>query len=282
MDRMAAFYVDALHSARFFSEFKNNSAPYTPPKPADGKARVGLIRYDQASHKAGAAAIKRRLATRGLAICSGCEFEIGYSPDDVPAQLDDATEINAAIQACKSRDCTHMLFLGSTAQRIPVFFMDGAERQQYRPRIGLTPLDDPHFVRDFLGPRGDPQFVQAQQVTWSPADLGSKTGEFGRCKKIFVDAGETFEGDEAAGKEAMIPAYCDTARHFVAAMEKAGRALDVASWMKGVHAMAPVASAGAYLMQTKRDRHDGIGAVRVGGWSNGCSCFRPISGVIRV
>ena len=282
MDRMAAFYVDGLVDARFFAEFKDNAPPYTPTKPADGKARVGLIRYDQASHKAGGAAIRKRLDAHGLQLCDGCEFEIGYSPDSVPEQLNDATEINAAIQACKSRNCTHMLFLGSTAQRIPVFFMDGAEKQQYRPRLGLTPLDDPNFVMDFLGPTSEPQFRQSQQVSWTPADLDVKTAERDRCKKVFQDAGETFQGDEAAGKESMIPAYCDTAWYHAATMKATGSTLNLASWMKGVHTMTPIASAGAYRMQTRPGRHDGIGAIRIGGWSDECTCYKPASKVITV
>jgi hypothetical protein len=282
MDRMATFYVDELFDAGFFSRFKNNSPPYTPQRPANGRPRVGLIRYDQPSHKAGAAAIRKRLAARGLSLCDGCDFEIGYSPDNVPEQLNDATEINAAIQGCKSRNCTHMLFLGSAAQRIPVFFMDGAERQAYRPRIGLTPLDDPNFVKDFLGPASYPQFRQSQQVTWTPGDLGVKTGESARCRQLFQDAGETFTGDEAAGKEAMIPAYCDTATYFAQAMKATGPTLSLDSWMSGVHTMPPVASAGAYVMQTKARRHDGIGGVRIGDWSEGCHCFKPSSDVIPV
>jgi hypothetical protein len=99
---------------------------------------------------------------------------------------------------------------------------------------------------------------------------------------VFQDAGETFEGDEAAEKETMITAYCDTAWYYVAATTAAGRTLNVDSWMNGVHTMAPAPSAGAYVMQTKRNRHDGIGAIRVGGWSDGCSCFKATSDVIPV
>lgn len=282
MDRMAAFYVDQLDEARFFSVFKNNQAPYTPQKPADGKPRIGLIRYDEPSFKAGAVALKKRLAARGLALCNGCEFEIAFSPDSVPEQLDDATEINAAIQSCKSRNCTHMLFLGHAAQRLPTFFIDGAERQQYRPRIGFGPLDSPAFVRDFLGPSSYPQFRESLLVTWDPNEVGERTDGFKRCKKVFEDAGETFEGDEAAEKETMMLAYCDTAWYYTAAATAAGRNINVDSWMNGVHTMTAAPSAGAYVMQTKRGRHDGIGAIRIGQWADGCNCFKPATGVIPV
>jgi hypothetical protein len=286
LDRMAAFYVETLFDAGFFSKFKNNSLPYTPTKPADGKPQIGLIRYDQQSHKAGAAALKKQLSAHGLSLCGGCEFEITYSGDNVQVQLDDATEINAAIQNCKSRPsgpCTHMLFLGSTAERIPVFFIDGAERQQYRPRIGFSPLDSWTFVRGFLGGQStDPQFRESQLVTWAPTELGGKTDAFNRCRKIFEDAGEEFASEDEADKESMIPVYCDTAWYYAAAMRAAGPVLNLDSWMNGVHTMEATPSAGSYLMQTKQGRHDGIGAIRIGEWLDNCTCFKPVTKVITV
>jgi hypothetical protein len=176
-----------------------------------------------------------------------------------------------------------MLFLGSTSQRIPTFFIDGAERQQYRPRLGLSPLDSWTFVRGFLGGQStDPQFRQSQILTWDPHELSAKTDAFKRCRQLFADAGETFEPEDEADKEAMIAAYCDTAFYYVGAMKAVGPTLTLDSWMKGVHTMEPAASAGSYLMQTKPNRHDGIGAIRIGDWFDACTCFKSTSGVIRV
>lgn len=283
LDRMAAFQVDQLHAHGFFSKFKDNALPYTPQKPADGKPRIGLIRYDQPSYKAGAKTMKARLAAHGLSLCAGCEFEVSYSSDNPQEQLDDATEVNSAIQSCKSKGCTHMLFLGSTAGvRITLFFVDGAEKQQYRPRLGLNPLDAPTAVRDFLGASSYPQFRQSILITDGPNEFDVKTPAFKRCKKIFEEAGETFSGDEAANKEGQIPFWCDTTWYFQAAMQATGRTLSLESWLNGVATHAPVESASNYLMQTKADRHDGSGAIRVGEWFDDCSCFKPTSGVIPV
>ncbi|MEX2393325.1 MAG: hypothetical protein WD826_02480 [Actinomycetota bacterium] len=282
LDRMAAFYASSLVSNGFFTSFKSNTAPYGPTKPADGKARIGLLRYNQQSHLAAARALKNALAKQGLSLCDGCEFEATYSPTDVADQLNDATEANAAVQGCKTRGCTHILFLGSTAQRLPVFFMDGAERQQYRPRIGLSPLDDPESIKDFLGEPSHAQFRQGQLVTWNPADLGITTKEFTACKKMFTDAGETFEGEEAAGKLAVIATYCDTGTYFAQTMKSVGSVLDLPSWVKGVESMEPIASPGTYRMQTKAGRHDAVGAVQIGSWNDDCTCFKPASKVITV
>lgn len=286
LDRLARFQVDQLFKQRFFSEFKNNSPPYSPQRPADGKARIGLIRYDQPSYNAAAAAMKDELAKHNLSICSGCEFKIAYSSDNIPEQLDDATEVNAAIQNCKSRPggpCTHMLFLGSTAGlRITLFFIDGAEKQAYRPRLGFNPLDGPTVVADFLGPSSDPQFRQSLIVSDGPAAFRVQTDAFKKCKAIFEKAGETFTGSEASNKEAQIPGYCDTAWYFIASMLKAGPQLTTASWIRAVETIDPVSSASVYLMRTKRGRHDGSGAVRVGAWTESCRCFKPKTGIIPV
>ena len=284
LDRMAAFQVDRLFDAGYFSKFKNNAPPYTPQKPVDGKPKIGLIRYDLPSYKAGAAAMKKRLAAHGLALCGGCEFEVSYSATNVQEQLDDATEVNAAIQNFKAKGVTHVMFLGSTnGTRITLFFVDGAERQQYRPRLGFNPLDSPQLIRNNLGPASYAQFRESMLVTWNPAHFDTKSEDFKRCQATFEAAGETFGGDDKTGnKEAQIAGYCNTAWYFSAVLEAAGRALTLESWMNGVHTVKPVPSASAYLMQTKRGRHDGIGAIRIGQWFDDCNCFKPTSGVIPV
>lgn len=283
LDRMATFEVDQLYKQGFFSKFKDNQLPYTPQKPADGKPRIGLIRYDRPSYKAGAAAMKAQLKKYGLALCSGCEFEIAYSSDNVQEQLDDATEVNAAIQSCKSNGCTHMLFLGSTAGvRITLFFVDGAEKQQYRPRLGLNPLDAPTAVRDFLGAASYPQFRDSVLIADGPTEFDVRAPAFQTCKEIFEEAGEDFSGEQGVNKQDEIPLWCDTAWYYQAALKAAGRTLSLESWMNGVATMAAIPSASVYLLQTKADRHDGSGAIRVGQWFEDCNCFKPTSGVIPV
>jgi hypothetical protein len=200
--------------------------------------------------------------------------------------LDDATEVNAAIQNCKGRPggaCTHMLFLGSTnGVRITIFFMDGAEKQAYRPRLGFNPLDAPTAAYDFLGPSANPQMVDSMLVADSPEAFNIDTDAFKRCKKIFEDAGETFSGDEAANKEDQIPFYCDTAWYYRAAMLKAGPQVSAGSWLKGIESVDPVPSASVYRMQTKPGRHDGSSAIRVGAWDESCDCYKPRTGIIPV
>ncbi len=286
IDRMAQFEVDQLVNQKFFTEFKDNAPPYTPQKPADGKARIGLIRYDQPSYDAAAASMKKALAKHGLSLCDGCEFKIAYSSDSVPEQLDDATEVNAAIQNCKSRPggaCTHMLFLGSTAGvRITIFFLDGAEKQAYRPRLGFNPLDAPTSAAEFLGPSANPQMVDSLLVADGPNEFNVRTDAFKRCKAIFEKAGETFTGEDAANKEDQIPGYCDTAWYTIAALLKAGPQLTIESWLRAVNTIDPVPSASVYSMRTRLGRHDGSSAIRVGAWDEGCDCYKPKTGIIPV
>lgn len=286
MERYAAFEVDQLHAKGFFSGFKDNALPYTPQKPADGKPRIGLIRYDTQVYKDGAAAMKGRLAAHGLSLCDGCEFEIAYSADNPQAQLDDAGEVNAAIQNCKSRPggpCTHMLFLGTRAGvRITLFFIDGAEKQQYRPRLGFNYNDAPGAVVGFLKDAAYPQMRDSMLVTWDPNDFAAKTAAFERCVKIFKDAGETFEGDQASNKYGQIPGYCDDAWYTQAVLSAVGSTLSLDTFMNGVYSVALVPSASSYGMQTKPGRRDGIGAIRLGEWFDDCNCWKPTTGITPV
>lgn len=285
MDRMAEFEVDKLYSQGFFSHFKVNQAPYTPQKPADGKPRIGLIRYDQPSYKAAAAAMKKRLATHHLALCSGCEFEVAYSSDNVPEQLDDGTEVQAAITQFKQKGVTHVMFLGTTAgERITLFYIQGAENQQYRARLGFNPNDDPTTTRNFLGSSSYPQFVDSLLVAWTPRNFDQVTPQFTACKKLFEQAGETFGGDDKThNKEAQIGGYCDLVSYFEAVIIAVpGSSLTLESWMKGVDSMKATPGVGTYTMHTEAGRHDGVGAVQLGAWSSGCNCFKPTSGVLPV
>jgi len=283
LDRMATFQVDRLHAQGYFSKFKTNAATYSPQKPADNKPRIGLIRYDQPSYKAAAAAMKRALKSHGLSLCRDCEFEVTFSPDNIAEQLNDATEVNAAIQSFKAKGVTHVMFLGSTAGvRITIFFVDGAEKQRYRPRLGLNPLDAPTAARDFLGSPSYPQFRQSVLVTTGPDEFDQLTDAFNRCKKIFMDAGETFQGDEASAKEGQIPAWCDDAWYTKGVLAKVGPSLSLDSFMKAVATVDPIDSAGVYLMKTTAQRRDGSGAIRVGEWFENCNCFKPTSDIIPV
>lgn len=283
LDRMAAFQVDRLYAKGFFSGFKDNALPYTPQKPADGKPKIGLIRYNEPSYKAAAITMKKQLAEHGLALCDGCEFEVTYSPSDIPEQLNDAQEVNAAIQNCKSKGCTHMMFLGSTAgTRITLFFVDGAEKQQYRPRLGFNQLDSPQLIADTLKDVSYPQMRQSVLVTTNPNHFRTKPPAFKACKKAFEDAGETFSGDQAANKEAQIALYCDDLAYLGSVLRAAGQDLDLQAFMNGVATMVPVSAVGTFLMQTKANRHDGAGAIRLGEWFEDCHCFKPTTGEIPV
>jgi hypothetical protein len=292
MDRMAAFYVDQLHARGFFSAFKQNTPGYSPG-PTDKTLNIGLIRYDQQEWDDAAAVVKQRLGAHGLALCNGCEFQIAYSASDPGAMLDDAGEVNAAINNCKNRQggpCTHMLFLGTqVGGRIALFYVDAAEKQAYRARLGLNHNDLPDAVVDFYKGSGvpdsaNPAFPQYREgilVSTDPARLWMDAPEFPKCMKLFEAAGENF-ADKGANKMDQIPTYCDTAWYHIAAMNKVGKALSLQSWMAAVESISPVPSASTFLMQTKPGRHDGASAVRIGTWDDAGARFVPVTGDIPV
>lgn len=295
LDRMAEFEVDHLFARGFFSKCR------TDPRDAtcvDGQPRIALIRYDLASHKAGAAKMKAALASHGLSLCDGCEFEITFGATaDVQAQLDDATEIKSAILNCKGSrtargaqpgPCTHMLFLGSSSGcRMQFFYIQSAEEQQYRVRLGLNSQDCSTTQWDSQEPEwANNQLKQSLLVGHSPGEpFKLKPAAFNECKKLFTDGGETFGGsdDPSNNKEGQIDGYCDTAWYHIAAFNAVGRTVNLDTFLNGVANTGLVKSAGTFLMRTTATRHDGAGAIRIGEWDPGeCRCHKPITGDIPV
>ena len=297
LDRMAQFEVDQLHGRGYFAKCKTTSK--TELACVDGQPRIALIRYDLPSYKAAAARMKAALASHGLALCDGCEFEMTLGATaDVNAQLDDATEIQNAIASCKSAHtakgaspgpCTHLLFLGSNAGcRQQAFYMQPAEQQRFRPRLGLNSLD---CGGAFWDRRGNPEYKDNQyeesilvgHIPGSLFDL--EPAAFQECKKIFEAGGETFGGsdDAANNKEGQIDGYCDTAWYHIAAFNKVGKTVTLDSFLDGVANTGLVKSAGTFLMRTTATRHDGAGAVRIGEYDRaGCRCHKPVTGDIPV
>jgi hypothetical protein len=285
-DRMARNEIDQLSSQHYFSGFKDNAPPYMPQKPVNGKPLIGLIRYDTQGHNIAAAAMKAELAKYHLSLCSGCEWQIAYSATNPAQELGgESTQMNEYVAQAKAKGVTHMLFLGSVAGvRITIFFVEAAEKQDYRPRLGFNPQDAPTAVSTFAPAQQDAyqQFKDSILMDDSPSEFNQTTAAFTTCKNIFEKAGETFTGSQASNKENQIPEYCDDAWYYIASMKAVRGMLTAGSYMQGVANMVPVPSAGVYLMQTKVGRHDGSGAVRDGPWSDGCKCFTPDTPVIAV
>jgi hypothetical protein len=295
LDRMAEDQVNQLVKYGYFK--KCGGDPSVQPC-VDGKPRIALIRYDQPSHKAAATRMKSTLAKHGLQLCSGCEFEITYSDDDIGEQLDDATEVNSAINNCRlphsspgapNGPCTHVLFLGSIAGvRITLFYVQRAEDQGYRAKLGFNRMDAPAAVRDFYANAGQDQYLNQFKnsvlVSYAPGDFDLQPGGFQDCLKLFEAAGETFEGSEGSNKRGQIPGYCDTAWYHIASFKAAGKDLSLNSWLNGVANTGQVKSAGTFIMRTTSTRRDGAGAIRIGDWDIGgsCECWKPVTGNIPV
>jgi hypothetical protein len=286
LDRMAGFYVDNLAKRNFFKEFKADVG--SPPHPTNQPV-IALLRYDEVEYREGANAVKRELASHGLSIGQGYEFAIvrGETTEDA---LGESNQIKVAVDACKDK-CTHLLILDSLAGvRLTIFWIQQAENQIYRPRLGITSLSAPALVANLLGQPAKNQFRFGQLVGWFPfADVELETEEHQRCKKIFQDAGETFfpndPGDPTKNKEAQIDSYCDEFWYFRAAGNKGGFSQGAESWLSGVNNVGRVPLAGTFIAETRANRHDGVGGIRIGEWKKPepCNaCFEFVTPVIPV
>lgn len=283
LDRMAGFLADRLEAAAFFTGFKDDVG-LSPPHPGN-VPKIGLFRYDEPAYRTAAAALKSELSAEGLGLCQGCEFAIvrGASSEE---QIAEATQINAAVDGCKDKECTHIVFIGSIeGARIPLFAVQRLESQRYRPRLGFSSFDAPRLILNNLGPASYGQFRKSMVVGWSPfIDIGSQTPGHGKCIKTLQDAGETFGGtdDTTRNKEAQVALYCDTAWYFRGAMNAMGRTVTTQSWLSAVANVGQLESAGTFVMQTKADRHDGASAIRIAEWDEACNCHKYTTDVIPI
>lgn len=277
-DRMTRFYVEQLHARNYFGVFRDDVG--SPPHPTN-QPKIGLVRYNWAAHKAGAAVLKDALADRGLSLCQGCEFEIVRGETEQEA-LAEANQVNAAVDNCNSKGCTHILIQDSIAGvRLTIFWIQRSEQQVYRPRLGLTSLSAPAIVSNFVGPavsRG--AFGKSMVVGWRPlSDTFLETEEVKRCKKILTDAGETFgdPSDTSRNKDAQATAYCDVAWYYKAMVGAGGVSQGLRSFLNGVANVGRVPLSGVFLSETTSTRRDGVGAIRIAEYFEDCNCFRYVS-----
>ena len=302
LDRMSVFEVDQLWERGYFQSCRPDSKQELSC--VDGKPRIALLRYQYPAHLAAAANMKKALASHGLALCDGCEFEATHSDLNLAEQLDDANEAESMILSCKSPHtanssvpgtppgpCTHVMFLGGSGCRLATFYAWRAEDQGYHPRLGLNSVDCATNMRDFARNnfRDDKyynQFTASLLVGHDPGDFEIRPSGFQECKAVFEKGGFTFggPGDEDNSKQDQIPGYCDTAWYHQAAFNAAGKDLDLNAWLNGVANTGLIKSAGALLMRTTATRHDGASAVRIGDWDAGgnCRCWKVVTGDVPV
>jgi hypothetical protein len=272
LSRAARFSVDRFHSRGFYAEAKTG----TPPP-----LKFGLVRYDEPAFERAGAVLKRQLQAKGIATVEEAAVRRTQTADQASDEIAGAR--NAALQF-KAAGITHVQFLGTSNATLPLFFMQAAEKQLYRPRYGLISNDGGQALATLLGSDAQNQLAGSLQVGWFPIfDLhrseysGDKTtAAFRTCIKLLQEAGEGFtEGDPTRNKEAIAALFCDNLFYFVKAATAAGPNLTPDTFMEGVRSIDAMDSAQTYNLSTSQ-RRDAFGGVKDAKWFDDCACFRLV------
>lgn len=270
LGRMARFSVDRFHSRGFYSQARTG----TPPP-----IKIGLVRYDDPQFQRAGGMLKRQLQSKGLVLAEEAAIRAAQTTDQVGDEL---AAVRSAALAFKSAGVTHVQFLGTNNARLPLFFMQAAEKQVYRPRYGLVSNDGGQALATLIAGDAQNQLAESMQVGWFPIfDLhrseysGDKTSQaFRTCIEILESAGEGFtEGDPTRNKEAIAALFCDNLFYFAKAATAAGPHLTPDTFMAGVRSIDSMESAQTYSLSTAK-RRDAFGGVKDGKWVDDCQCFR--------
>ncbi len=274
LDRGGRFTTARLADRGFYQRGKN----------AEKVLKIGLVRYDDASHACAAKVVRDELAGRGLTLTDEVAIKEATGGGDVQ---DEVNALRAAALKFKSDDITHVQFLSEGRAFMELIFMQNAEKQLYHPRYGLNSTSGGQALATLLGGDAQSQLGSALQVGWFPIfDVqkaeysGTKTTQaFQRCIKVLEDGGERFtgEGDPTRNKEAIAAQYCDQFNYLVAAAGAASPNLTPDTFMQqGAAAVGGLDSAGTFILSTTQ-RRDAYGGVKDGQFFDECTCFRYVN-----
>jgi ABC-type branched-subunit amino acid transport system substrate-binding protein len=184
------------------------------------------------------------------------------------------SDISGAVLKYRSEGITHVFFV-QAAGGLPLYFMQGAEQQQYFPRYGLSTFEAPGYFLEGNVPAS--QLRNARGIGWAPffdvkpTQLATRPAER-RCFDIISRAGET---NANRGSNLSATPVCDLVWVFAAAAAAAGNQLDVSTWRRGLVSLgkgyeSPVALSSDF----SRGRPYANSGYRSLAFNTECSCFR--------
>jgi hypothetical protein len=226
-------------------------------------SKIGALSYDDAASVSLVnTALTQALARRGLKLT---EYQrISNSADGV-------AQSSSAVLRYRTSGVDRIIPVNSN----PLFVMQAASSQGYRPRYAFYSLFGPGALMESLAPRD--QLTGAAGIGWSPyLDIGRGkkpgpvSGNETACFEVMKQAGQT---SSSATTKALQLQLCNAFFYLAHAGAKVGSA---PANLLGL-ARAKVGSSFAPADTFKTDvskRPDGVAAIRALAFSNSCSCFQ--------
>ncbi|MGH2806761.1 MAG: hypothetical protein ACRDKT_05740 [Actinomycetota bacterium] len=269
-DDISTMYVDSMVKLGYFSK----------------DAKIGLLTWDNPEFsRPMQQTLIPRLAKYGLEPTDVAYIKYPESNDEVGESV--AQVGNTAVRF-KGEGITHVMFLDSGAN-LAFFFMPAAERQEYRPRYGLTTQSGNTALADLLRSGGNDRDARNQlhgavSVGWSPT-LDARAEDIPawgnppakkRCYAIMREAGVEMDSANARG---IAEGICDTAFTMEATLEASGEVLNQDTFLAGLNKVGPddVEPTSGMGFAIGAARHDGTAYAAHMRFYDKCICFRYIS-----
>jgi hypothetical protein len=184
------------------------------------------------------------------------------------------SDISGAVLKYRSEGITHVFFV-QAAGGLPLYFMQGAEQQQYFPRYAVSTFEAPGYFLEGNVPAD--QLKNASGIGWAPffdvkpAQLATRPAEK-HCFEVISKAGES---NANRGSNLSATPVCDLVWVFAAAARAAGRDLDVSTWRRGLLSLSrDYASPVALSSDFSRGRPYANSGYRYLEFATECGCFR--------
>jgi hypothetical protein len=192
---------------------------------------------------------------------------------------------NSAVVSFQSSGVNRVLFVG--ASTLTTFFMNRAESVQYRPQYALTTYDAPAFLQ--LQTRSSSGFVARPQLERSIGVGFVPASDVDNDKYPWPSAQEKPCLDALAAKgirfnthydSARALQYCSSLLFLKAAADKAGPALNVATYARAAEGLGTsFQSAVGLADNASASRRATAGSYRPLGFDGGCGCFLYTGGL---
>jgi substrate-binding family protein len=257
LERWAPTWIQRLNARGYFGGWNT-----TVGNAGTAPVKVGVPYEDSEDGRRYLKIVTKALADVGRTVAESFAF----SP-----QADEALrQIPQMVLQFRTRDVTHVLLPASAYLITPV-----AERQNYRPRYGMTTLDGLSSLTVTTSPRE--QLRGTLAVGWLPVsdvdaahDPGPVSSNQTRCRKTLEAAGIS-TSDRLTFTTQLI--VCDLFYFLEAALKRAGAATP-AALQQGAAALGDTfPPAFTFVERYGPNRYDGAAAVRDVRFDEGCGCF---------
>ncbi len=240
--------------------------------------KLGLVTFDDPNFAyATEHSLKPALRRHGIKLTDIARVHM--PANDTELQQTSSDTQNAALKF-KSEGITHVM-LHDLGAAIAIFFMQHAEKQQYRPRYGLTSQSGGTILASTMPESdSDAQLRGARGIGWVPmADLSAQEDPNSkapknrqRCIALMRKNGVGMSSRNAEGTAVQL---CDGFWFLEAAIEAGGETINLDSLIGGVDRLGSggFSPGMTFLTRVSAEVRDGGGAVANVSYDPDCNCF---------